>query len=525
MSEKDPNWSLRKEIEKRKTQQTPAQPSSQRPAPPPPPSRQTGNLPSTPPQPSRRTTTTTPPPAPRQTQSYTPSSEPERPRRRGAVAAGLGIGLIGGLVVLALVFIPAITAPPPATPTAAINLDTLNFKARDVIEYLQFAQVPLFELRAVDVPNSDWLADEGYSFIVRRGDQTATYFVFSYDPPGRITGEKLRLPSHPRYGEWKAFSLANVMAVSNPESSQTIVDEINSHLTSMLASPYINGFPTTTGTPLAIAYQQTQQSRPTATDTPLPSFTPVVVEVTFVRESPTPTPTFTSTREVTPTLSRTPFPTRTPFGFGGFLQTQTADAATKQAINPPTLVPTTQVPPTLPPNASTLPVVTPPPQPTFSGTLEVRLNETPVIVAALPTVEPQESNSEEFNVRVPEQVGEIKLIKSSQTINKYGSTMIYTLPDGTQLFVVLWITTSPREAFDRYQLDLNNITSYQRVPVGEAGLITAPLNYVYAMTIRANTVIIIYRPNEYATLPTNPIRDDLVIDLLQQLYNAIPAQS
>lgn len=70
-----------------------------------------------------------------------------------------------------------------------------------------------------------------------------------------------------------------------------------------------------------------------------------------------------------------------------------------------------------------------------------------------------------------------------------------------------------------------NITAYQRVPVGEAGIITAPLNYVYAMAIRANTVIIIYRPNEYATVPTNPIRDDLVVDLLQQLYNAIPTQS
>lgn len=520
MSEKDPNWSLRKEIEKRKTQQTPAQPSSQRPAPPPPPSRQTGNLPSTPPQPSRRTTTTTPPPAPRQTQSYTRSSEPEKPRRRSAVALGLGIGLIGGLIVLALILIPAITAPPPATPTAAANLDTLNFRARDVIEYLQFAEVPLFELRQVDVPNNDWLADEGYSFIVRRGDQTATYFVFSYDPPGRITGEKLRRASHPRYSEWKAFSLANIMAVSSPESSQTIVDEINSHLTSMLGAPYVAGFPTTTGTPLAIAYQQTQQARPTATDTPLPSFTPVVVSVTFVRETPTPSPTFTPTRQVTPTLSRTPFPTRTPFGFGGFLQTQTAMAATQQALNPPT-----QLPPTLTPNVSTLPAVTPPPQPTFSGTLELNLNQTPVIVAALPTVEPQERNSEEFNVRVPEQVGEIKLIKSSQTINKYGSTMIYTLPDGTQLFVVLWITTSPREAWERYQLDLMNITAYQRVPVGEAGIITAPLNYVYAMAIRANTVIIIYRPNEYATVPTNPIRDDLVVDLLQQLYNAIPTQS
>jgi hypothetical protein len=150
------------------------------------------------------------------------------------------------------------------------------------------------------------------------------------------------------------------------------------------------------------------------------------------------------------------------------------------------------------------------------------LNQTPVAVAILPTLAPQVENSASFNDRAPRFVDPFRLIPEASTTNKHGSTLLYVLPNGTQYLVVLWITNSPDEAFQRYSADLAAINGYQRVPVGEAGIVTAPQNYVLAMAIRANMVLIIYRPPEFATVPSDPVSVDQVTALLRALYDAIP---
>jgi hypothetical protein len=504
MSDRQDDWSLRKEIKKRKTQQTPSAPPPARSAPEPPaPSKSAAPLP---PPPIRRTTVETPPP------------EPSKPRRN--LRPLLIIGALAFVVLIASTFaLLTITTDAPVQPT--LSYDFIKFRAEDVIEYLRRAGVPLSDLRTLNVPSPIFSATQGFQFLVVRGDQVGAYIVLSYDPEEELGRNALTLRSDPTYKDWRTFTAANIRVLYRPNNASALDVEIESHLTSLLSAPFRALFPTATGTPLAAAFLQTLTAQPTPTRLP-PTATFVIVtlapeERTRAAFTPqggmfqitvTPQPTLPP-RELRPTS--TPFPTRTPIGagFSAILTrapgqpTLSLPGATNTPAEPPTVTPFGTPPPTAQPGV-------------------LILNQTPVPVALLPTVAPKVENSASFNDRAPRFVNPFRLIPEASTTNQYGSTLLYVLPDGTQYLVVLWLTNSPDEAFQRYSADLVAISGYQRVPVGEAGIVTAPQNYVLAMAIRANMVLIIYRPPEFATTPSDPVSVDQIAALLKALYDAIP---
>ncbi len=524
MSDKHDDWSLRKEINKRRTQQTPSAPSEpqrtppQQPAQPPvasPAARQ-----SSPPAPARRTSPL-PPPIKRATREI-PSPAPEKPRRNTRPLIYFGffmtVVLIGALVTL----FSGAGSDAPTEPT--LSYSNIKFTAADVVEYLRRAGVPISDLQALSVPNELFSATQGYQFLVVRGDQVGVYIVLSYDPEEELGRNAVWLSTNETYKVWRTFTAANIRVMYRPNNSPTLDAELDSHLTSLLVAPYRAMFPTTTGTPLAAAFVQTLTAQPTATR-PIATATRFIVTLSpderatadFTPQGGmfdvtiTPLPTLPP-RDQRPTS--TPLPTRTPIsaGFSSILTRAPgqptlsipgAPTATPQAFSTPTATPFGTLPPTVPPGV-------------------LILNETPVSVAILPTVAPKVENSASFNDRAPRFVDPFRLIPEASTTNQYGSTLIYTVPSGAQYLVVLWITNSPDEAYQRYTVDLAAINGYQQVPVGEAGIVTAPQNYVLAMAIRANMVLIIYRPPEYSTVPSDPISQDQVVALLKALYEAIP---
>ncbi|PJF30727.1 MAG: hypothetical protein CUN51_07005 [Candidatus Thermofonsia Clade 1 bacterium] len=525
MSDKRDDWSLRKEIQKRRTQQTPstskpsAPPPSARPTPPPP------EPPTT--RPTPRSTGTGPlPPSPIRRATYEePPSEPPKPRRNTRPLLILGAVMA---VVLIISVVILFVAPREAPPQPTVSYAEIKFRAEDVIEYLQRVGVPLSDLRALNVPSPVFFAEQGFQFLVVRGSQVGSYIVLSYDPAENLGRNALSLGNNPTYKDWRPFTAANIRVLYRPNNDPELDAEIESHLNALLNAPFRALFPTTTGSPVAVALIQTLTAQPTPTRIP-PTATFVIVtrapeeRVTeaftpqggMFQVTVTPLPTLPP-RELRPTS--TPFPTRTPIsaGFGAILTRAPgqptlslpgAPTATPQPIStaaePPTATPFGTPPPTVPPGV-------------------LILNQTPVAVAILPTLAPQVENSASFNDRAPRFVDPFRLIPEASTTNKHGSTLLYMLPNGTQYLVVLWITNSPDEAFQRYSADLAAINGYQRVPVGEAGIVTAPQNYVLAMAIRANMVLIIYRPPEFATVPSDPVSVDQVTALLRALYEAIP---
>lgn len=507
MNEKD-EWSLRKEIQKRRTSQQPSAPK-----PPAPPGRST----SEPPAPSARSA---PPMRSSGTGPLPPpirSSVPE-PRRKlqpfFIVGTLMAVVLIGSLIVI-------FTSNPSAPVQPTLSYDAIKFRAEDVIEYLRRVGMPISDLRSLNVPSTIFSATQGFQFLVVRGDQVGAYIVLSYDPEAELGRNALSLKGDPTYKEWRTFTAANIRVLFRPNNTPILDSELESHLISLLSAPFRTQFPTSTGSPIAAAFLQTLTAQPTPTRLP-PTATFVIVTLPpemratanftpqggMFQITVTPQPTLPP-RELRPTI--TPFPTRTPIsaGFSAILTrapgqpTLSLPGATNTPIEPPTATPFGTLPPTTPPDV-------------------LILNNTPVRVAVLPTVAPQEENSASFNERAPRLVGPFRLIPEASTTNKHGSTLLYTLPDGTQYLAVLWLTNSPEEAFQRYSIDLAAINGYQRVPVGEAGIVTAPQNYVMAMAIRANMVLIIYRPSEFATVVSEPVSVDQITALLKALYDAIP---
>ncbi|MCE7946124.1 MAG: hypothetical protein DYG88_01705 [Chloroflexi bacterium CFX4] len=530
MSDKHDDWSLRKEINKRRTQQTPSAPSEPQRTPPQTPSQPASPPAATPaarqspvPPPARRTSTASPVPLPiKRTTREMPAPEPEKPRRntRPLVYFGffMAVVLVGALVVL----LSGVGNGAPAEPT--LSYSNIKFTAADVVEYLRRAGVPISDLQALSVPNETLSATQGYQFLVVRGDQFGVYIVLSYDPEEELGRNAVWLSTNEIYKTWRTFTAANIRVMYRPNNSPTLDAEMDSHLTSLLVAPYRAMFPTTTGTPFAAAFVQTLTAQPTPTR-PIVTATRFIVTLSPEERATadftpqggmfditvTPQPTLPP-RDQRPTI--TPLPTRTPIsaGFSSILTRAPgqptlsipgAPTATPEVFNTPTATPFGTQPPTVPPGV-------------------IILNQTPVPVAILPTVAPQVENSASFNDRAPRFVDPFRLIPEASTTNQYGSTLIYTIPSGAQYLVVLWITNSPDEAYQRYNVDLAAINGYQQVPVGEAGIVTAPQNYVMAMAIRANMVLIIYRPPEYSTVPSDPVSQDQVVALLKALYEAIP---
>ena len=519
MSDKRDDWSLRKEINKRRTQQTPSAPKPS-PPPPVPPARGTGSLPPPPTPPARGTGPLPPPPIKRAT--LEPPPEAPKPRRSLRPLLIIG-GLAVVLLVVSLVVLLTVNFEPP--PPTAISYEQLKFRAEDVIEYLRRVGVPISDLRSLNVPSPIFSATQGFQLLVVRGDQVGTYMVLSYDPVEEIGRNALSLSLDPTYKDWRTFTAGNIRVLFRPNNSEVLNAEIESHLISLLDAPFQAIFPTTTGSPVAIALFQTLTAQPTPTRPP-PTAPFVIVTLApeeratadftpqggMFQITVTPQPTLPP-REARPT--RTPFPTRTPVsaGFSAIL-TRAPGQPTLSLPGTPTATPQL---PAEPPTATPFGTLPPTPQP---GVLI--LNQTPVPVAVLPTLAPRVENSASFNDRAPRFVDPFRLIPEASTTNQYGSTLLYVLPNGTQYLAVLWITNSPGEAFERYSIDLVSINGYQRVPVGEAGIVTAPQNYVLAMAIRANMVLILYRPPEFATVPSDPVSVDQITALLQALYDAIP---
>jgi len=541
MSDDKKDWSLRKELQKRKTQQTsqtpqqPPRPSAgqppkpsvpapgpidpRRPAgvtPPPPPARRTGQL-----QPL-------PPGGPRSAQTVpSPSAiEPEKPKR--FPLRGILIGVIGVMtLVLVVSVVLLVTGGNPPAPTATPA--PVAYTAQQVIDYLRLVGVPLGNLQELTVPNQDWgAANQGFQFNVVRGQERGAFIVLGYPAANARVADALRAANSEKYGKWPSLSETTILALADSTSAGAIREEVFSHILTLLLGETASRRATPTGTPALIAFGQTQTAfAPFLTQTAfaaLPTATlrvvtlgprtlePVSTEVGLVRTA-LPEPTLRPTS--------TPRPTRTPFTFGLPTRTPTSEPL------PPTPVPPVGSEPTQDPNAGAVITAEPQPPEINPGPTQppnVVVNGTPVAVSVAPTVPPAEANSMAFNGRVPQKVGPFTLDPQFTTVNQYGSTLIYYTSDGAQYLAVLWLTNSAAEAYERFYIDLQSITTgYQSVPgIGDSAIVTGPGEYILAEAFTGNMVLMIFRPDQMGTTPTVQVTDSDAIALLRALYEAIP---
>jgi hypothetical protein len=395
------------------------------------------------------------------------------------------VGLFALVCVGTAVVTNNLRAAPTLTPT---NVVLPMITARDVLDYLIKAGVPVFNVRDVAVPSDQWDASQGLQFDVQFGNSRGVFIILSYLNPDFAAADAFEAEVDDFYGPWDVFSLSNIVVLSTPETAPSVDREIFSHVTTYLTGGVIPFLPTSTGVFVAAAATDAAGTQAVVALTPQGMATQAAPTIARVVVTVTPGPP-TETRP--PTLTRTPRPTRTP-----------SPTATE------TLVP--QDTPTLDPSVS----------PTI--TLTPNLTETWI---AIVTATPDRARAERFVAAAPRFLDPLRLDPRTITTDQYGATLTYLTNEGVQYPVVLWITGRVEDAEQRYQIDTASMSGGQSVNMGDAAILAPPGHPILAELLYQDMVLIIYNPEQVpSTVPPLNLSADYLIRMLQQLFVILPVQ-
>jgi hypothetical protein len=253
MTDPMPEWSLRKEIKKRKTQelarQIEAKHGIKRWRPVIHSAIHTSDVPSSLVQPSakkrrlnrvRRTGADNDPLSRRTSQllAVVTGEKPERWNRRQRRTA-----MIAAMLVVSIcLFTSALVGQPTAQSAALRPLPTAH--TGDVISYLRRAGLPLTGLRTFSVPNSTWNAREVVQFdIVLVGDR-GTFLVLSYDSLPQAGVDAFKAAFHPKFKDWTLTQISNILVLAAPGATSRLISRVSNYLSQYLVAPYRSFIPT-----------------------------------------------------------------------------------------------------------------------------------------------------------------------------------------------------------------------------------------------------------------------------------------
>jgi len=157
----------------------------------------------------------------------------------GAALLILLVCLGGGLLALG-----QITQPTP-TPTF-VPLPTVS--ATDVLKHLRQVGVTVTNVQTLTVPNATWAANQGIQFEARQGSDSGTFLVLSYGSVSQTGVDAFKASSDAHFKQWQLAQINNILLLSTPNTSATLIQAIGSHLTQYLVAPYRDFLPTATPT-------------------------------------------------------------------------------------------------------------------------------------------------------------------------------------------------------------------------------------------------------------------------------------
>jgi hypothetical protein len=237
MSQSSGKRSLQQEIKKRKTQELlrtlEAKPPSQPIAPKQTPTASAPQSNAT----GERSTQATP--INKRTTQIAPSIMPGWTKRQKQVAVAATILAITVCIFTGLIANGLPTAQPPLKPLPRASVGNL-------LDYLESVNVPIDNLQTLSVPNETWDAREEIQFSVNQNDGQGIFIVLSYDSPSKAIMDSFKVTFHQKFKTWKLMLVSNILLLASPETAQTLVAELASHVTQYLIAPYRSFIPTAT---------------------------------------------------------------------------------------------------------------------------------------------------------------------------------------------------------------------------------------------------------------------------------------
>ncbi len=125
----------------------------------------------------------------------------------------------------------------PALPAVSSN---------EFITYLQRAGVIVSNLRIFTVPNARWNAKQEIQFEAYHGGAKGVFVILSYPSPAQAGTDAFKATYDPKFSQWNVTQISNVLVLAAPSTSSPFNAEIASHLTQYLVAPYRRFIPTAT---------------------------------------------------------------------------------------------------------------------------------------------------------------------------------------------------------------------------------------------------------------------------------------
>jgi hypothetical protein len=172
------------------------------------------------------------------------TTQPIRPMKRNIVA------LVGAIFLLIFAGLTIMVSPSTNAASApmstAIPMDTAT--AQTALDYLRSVNQPISNIRSLEVPNTRWNARDGIEISLDSELRGRNVRILTYDSIEQANRDVFSVhvvSDHP-FAEWQIVQVSNVIILAPPDTRAELVEDIASHLTTLMLRPYRDFLPTAT---------------------------------------------------------------------------------------------------------------------------------------------------------------------------------------------------------------------------------------------------------------------------------------
>jgi hypothetical protein len=144
------------------------------------------------------------------------------------------IAVVSAAAILLVCFIVTLIVSPQVPTLAALP----RVSIAQAVNYLKQGGVPIADLKQLAVPSQTWHANEGVQFSTSEGNSKATFIILSYDSPGHASLDAFKASHTEPFRKWTLSQIANVLVLTSPNSPHNLQADLTKRLTRGFIAPY-----------------------------------------------------------------------------------------------------------------------------------------------------------------------------------------------------------------------------------------------------------------------------------------------
>ncbi len=166
-----------------------------------------------------------------------------RQRDRVRLIVGIAATLVLFTCAASLVLASNSASIPLPTPTF---VPLPNVTAMNIVDYLGKVGLSAANLRQYDPQTDAWRAMEELEFNLQRGADKVEVIALSYPTSAAKMPDVFRAHSSSKFKTWQMLTVANMILLISPDSSPGLSQDLTSHVMQFTLAPYRSFWPTAT---------------------------------------------------------------------------------------------------------------------------------------------------------------------------------------------------------------------------------------------------------------------------------------